>query len=166
MLDAYPSCDAQQSGTISNEPPRRGARLRRPPVIDPAAAASLPKPQRRAAQWLISKGYSPTLGAVDHLVRVRAQQGERIKRRRERLRELTPIVKHARRRDGRRAAAIVHAELQATGRPPSWRELRRLMGWPADGFWMVIKRLERDGWLTCTREPGSLRPGPRFTEGG
>ena len=62
---------------------------------------------------------------------------------------------------GPRSAHLVKACRDKFGWGPTWAELARAMGWGCTQSQQTIHALARVGWLSFTREPRSLRPGPR-----
>jgi hypothetical protein len=68
----------------------------------------------------------------------------------------------ARRADGEAAARYTAQVLAGTGAGPTWAELADALGWPADPTLrrLITRDLIGCGWLACTREARSLRPGP------
>jgi hypothetical protein len=114
-------------------------------------------PEEEAVRRLLSRGQSPTIRAVASYV-ADARRVAEAKARREALGariagEYGPAV-----------AKAVADRIAETGESYTWAELYRAMGWP----WgypkvIIIRQLERDGWLVTGSEERSLRPGERYS---
>ena len=64
---------------------------------------------------------------------------------------------------GQMAAGAVLDYLQRYGEGPAWAQLAGMMGWgPPREHGPLIHQLTERGWLSCTLDPYSLRPGPRY----
>lgn len=71
------------------------------------------------------------------------------------------VVEHT--DDGPAAAAFVTVCLDEHGQGPTWGELREGLSWSRPATTPLMRRLEREGWVTATLERRSLRPGPLST---
>ena len=63
------------------------------------------------------------------------------------------------------AAIFVDEYVREHGTGPTWLETARAIGVSRELQHRVIERLVANGWLTASREPRSLRPGPAATGG-
>lgn len=103
----------------------------------------------RAWAYLVRVGKVPSRDAVE---RVMATDSERSRIRK----ELD---------DGaaQRAAAFVASYVEQHGTGPTWNNMFEAMGWSRPAGQTAMALLRNASWLTYTSDPGSLRPGDKFT---
>jgi hypothetical protein len=106
----------------------------------------------RIARRLLESGATPTAAAVADKLTQKAAAAARAAR-------IAPLIE----RDGAPVARLVADYRRRHGIGPGWGRLAYEMRqqWRASDAEHVIRALVNAGWLTCTRDPGSLRPGSR-----
>jgi hypothetical protein len=114
-----------------------------------------PGPQLSAIRWLVARGQTPDETAAAARVAV-------LERRKAASADLWEAARSAIATDGPRAAASVAEVLARTGAGPTWWELATAMGWSQQHAVraVIMRGLDRSGWLTFTEHERSLRPGP------
>ena len=122
-----------------------------------------PEELAQVKQWLTDRNQAPTPAAVAGrllTVREHVEANRRKATKRQALDELLAGGDPT----GPRAARLVKACVDEFGWGPTWAELGRAMRWSYRQRQETIHSLARVGWLSFTREPRSLRPGPRVTD--
>jgi hypothetical protein len=114
-----------------------------------------PDPESRARGFLVGKGMNPTPKAIAARVTQEAERAGKVAHR-------EAVIGYAIARCGPAAAAYVAARVEALGEGPYWLELARELDWPRSCTSRIVQGLTVAGWLTCTDQPRSLRPGPRY----
>lgn len=66
--------------------------------------------------------------------------------------------------DAERVARYVRSVVQVTGQGPVWSMISSITGWPKWLMPHIMAALQREGWVTYTRQAHSLRPGPKLEE--
>lgn len=134
------------AASLAPSPAKQGRR----PVRQP--------PQQQAVRRLLARGEAPTARAVAGELARAEEHRQAEERRAARVRAVLEDGGQ-----GPRAAAVVAERWRTAGAGPTWRELGDAMGWPRRTLdrQVLMRALERAGWLVTGKAPRSLRPGPR-----
>lgn len=107
---------------------------------------------------LIRLGQVPTGASVKgEMAALQAHQA-RLHRQKEQVRAVADAMEVF----GEAVATRVAEHRAEAGRSPTWKELRRRVGWSQEVLEDVMPRLRTAGWVTYDPQPGSLRPGPAY----
>lgn len=121
-----------------------------------------PEELAAAKQWLTDRNQTLTPYAIAGRLLAVREHVEANRRKATKRRALDELL--ATDPAGPRVARLVKACVDRFGWGPTWAELARAMGWSYAKRQEMIHSLARVGWLSFTREPRSLRPGPRATD--